>query len=130
MYAWLAHRLHRIHGRGVTLYWANLREQFAQEYKGKDPDKDFKKEFVPTLKKVLAVYPQAKVKPVTGGVLLLGNFQPQNPSRIYMEYWMDWVIYYRDEAELRELASELQSAECTLLAEESGSQNFLKVRKP
>ena len=76
VYAWLAHRLHRIHGRGVTLYWANLREQFAQEYKGKDPDKDFKKEFVPTLKKVLAVYPQAKVKPVTGGVLLLGSPPP------------------------------------------------------
>ncbi|BEC72812.1 hypothetical protein VEE57_45280 (plasmid) [Escherichia coli] len=44
------------------------REQFAQEYTGKDADKDFKKKFVPALKKVLAVYPQAKVKPVTGGV--------------------------------------------------------------
>lgn len=76
VYAWLAHRLHRIHGRGQILYWANLREQFAQEYKGKDPDKDFKKEFLPTLKKVLAVYPQAKVKPVTGGVLLLGSPPP------------------------------------------------------
>ncbi len=28
---------------------------------------------MPALKKVLAVYPQAKVKPVTGGVLLLGS---------------------------------------------------------
>jgi hypothetical protein len=76
VYAWLAHRLHRIAGRGVTLHWKSLREQFAQEYKGKDPDKDFKKEFVPTLRKVLAVYPQAKVKPVTGGVLLLGSPPP------------------------------------------------------
>ncbi|MCE1249555.1 MAG: replication protein [Comamonadaceae bacterium] len=76
VYAWLAHRLHRIQGRGVTLYWANLREQFAQEYRGKDPDKDFKQEFVPALKKVLAVYPQAKVKSVTGGVLLLGSPPP------------------------------------------------------
>ena len=66
VYAWLAHRLHRIDGRGVTLHWKSLREQFAQEYQGKDPDKDFKKEFLPALKKVLAVYPQAKVKPVTG----------------------------------------------------------------
>jgi hypothetical protein len=76
IYAWLAHRLHRIEGRGVTLHWKSLREQFAQEYKGKDPDKDFKKEFLPALKKVLAVYPQAKVKPVTGGVLLLGSPPP------------------------------------------------------
>lgn len=76
VYCWLAHRLHRIQGRGVPLYWANLREQFAQEYKGKDPDKDFKKEFLPALKKVLAVYPQAKVKPVTGGVLLQSSPPP------------------------------------------------------
>ncbi|EBW4023117.1 replication protein [Salmonella enterica subsp. enterica serovar Hartford] len=76
VYTFLAHRLHRIAGRGVTLHWASLREQFAQEYKGKDPDKDFKKEFLPALKKVMAVYPQAKVKPVTGGVLLLGSPPP------------------------------------------------------
>lgn len=76
VYTWLAHRLHRIEGRGVTLHWMALREQFGQEYRGKDPDKDFKKEFVAALKKVLAVYPQAKVKPVTGGVLLLGSPPP------------------------------------------------------
>ncbi len=76
VYAWLAHRLHRIEGRGVTLHWKALREQFAQEYQGKDPDKNFKKEFVPALNKVLAVYPQAKVRPVTGGVLLLGSPPP------------------------------------------------------
>lgn len=76
VYAWLAHRLHRIEGRGVTLHWKSLREQFAQEYQGKDPDKDFKKEFLPALKKVLAVYPQARVKPVTGGVLLIGSPPP------------------------------------------------------
>ncbi|MEA3270376.1 MAG: replication protein RepA [Pseudomonadota bacterium] len=76
VYTWLAHRLHRVGGRGVTLHWKSLREQFAQEYRGKDPDKDFKKEFLPALKKVLAVYPQARVKPVTGGVLLIGSPPP------------------------------------------------------
>ncbi len=35
---------------------------------------------MPALKKVLAVYPQAKVKPVTGGVLLLGS-APLSPTR-------------------------------------------------
>lgn len=76
VYAWLAHRLHRIEGRGVVLHWKSLREQFAQEYAGKDPDKNFKKEFMPALRKVLAVYPQAKVKIVTGGVLLIGSPPP------------------------------------------------------
>ena len=76
VYAWLAHRLHRIEGRGVTLHWKSLREQFAQEYKGKDPDKDFKKEFLPVLRRVQAVYPNANVKQVTGGLLLLGSPPP------------------------------------------------------
>ena len=76
VYAWLAHRLHRIDGRGITLHWASLREQFAQEYTGPDADKNFKGAFLPQLKKVLAVYPQAKVKPVRGGVLLLGSPPP------------------------------------------------------
>ena len=57
VYAWLAHRLHRIEGRPVILHWKSLREQFAQEYKGKDPDKDFKKQFLPVLRDVQVVYP-------------------------------------------------------------------------
>lgn len=76
IYTWLAHRLHRIEGRGVTLHWKSLREQFAQEYTGKDADKNFKDAFIPQLKKVLMVYPQAKVKTVTGGVLLIGSPPP------------------------------------------------------
>lgn len=80
VYAWLAHRLHRIEGRGVTLYWASLREQFAQEYSGPEADKNFKSAFLPQLKKVLAVYPQAKVKTVRGGLLLLGSPPPIPPK--------------------------------------------------
>jgi hypothetical protein len=76
VYTWLAHRLHRIEGRPVTLYWKSLREQFAQEYQGQDADKDFKKKFLPALHAALAVYPQAKVKPVTGGLLLLPSPPP------------------------------------------------------
>lgn len=77
VYTWLAHRLHRIEGsRSITLHWKALREQFAQEYKGRNPDKDFKKEFLPALKKVLTVYPQAKVKSITGGLLLIGSPPP------------------------------------------------------
>ena len=60
VYAWLAYRLHRIEGQGVTLHWASLREQFAQEYTGKDANKNFKGSFLPQLRKVLTVYPQSQ----------------------------------------------------------------------
>lgn len=80
IYTWLAHRLYRIDGRGVILHWASLREQFAQEYTGEEADKNFKGAFLPQLKKVLAVYPQAKVKKVRGGLLLLGSPPPIPPK--------------------------------------------------
>jgi hypothetical protein len=76
IYVWLAERLHRISGRPVVLHWANLREQFGQEYQGLDADKDFKKKFLPALHDVLTVYPEAKVKQVTGGILLLPSRPP------------------------------------------------------
>ncbi len=76
VYAMLAHRLHRITGKGIRLHWASLRDQFGQEYGGKDADKDFKKKFLPALAKVQAVYPQAKIKSVRGGVLLLPSAPP------------------------------------------------------
>ncbi len=75
-YAWLAHRLHRIEGRGVLLHWKSLREQFGQEYQGPDADKNFKKQFEQVLKRVLTVYPKANVKKVTGGLLLLSSPPP------------------------------------------------------
>jgi hypothetical protein len=81
IYTWLADRLHRIDGRPVVLHWTNLREQFGQEYQGKEPDKDFKKKFLPALQTVMAVYPEAKVKQVTGG-LLLASSPPPVPYRI------------------------------------------------
>jgi hypothetical protein len=76
VYAWLAHRLHRIEGRPVILHWKSLREQFAQEYQGKEADKDFKKAFMISLHKVQAVYPKANVKQVTGGLMLLSSPPP------------------------------------------------------
>ena len=58
------------------MHWRSIREQFAQEYQGKDPDKDFKKKFLPKLHRVLMVYPNAKVKEVTGGLLQMASPPP------------------------------------------------------
>lgn len=82
IYTWLAHRLHRIEGRAKPLHWKSIREQFAQEYQGKDPNKDFKKKFLPALHAALAVYPQAKVKPVNGGLLLMSSPPPVAYKRV------------------------------------------------
>lgn len=76
VYVWLAERLHRIEGRPLILHWANLRAQFGQEYQGKEADKNFKKKFLPALQAVQAVYPQAKVKQVRGGLLLMASPPP------------------------------------------------------
>lgn len=76
VYAWLAQRLYRIEGRPLVLHWASLRDQFGQEYQGKNADKDFKTKFLIALRAVLAVYPQAKVKQVTGGVMMMASPPP------------------------------------------------------
>lgn len=79
IYTWLAHRLFRIEGKGVLLHWRNLQDQFGQEYGGPNADKSFKKAFLLALEKVLTVYPQANLRHVKGGLLLLGSPTPINP---------------------------------------------------
>lgn len=76
VYAWLAHRLHRIEGKGITLHWKSLREQFGQDNIGKNGADTFKDSFLTQLKKVLAVYPKARVKQVPGGLFLSSSPPP------------------------------------------------------
>lgn len=80
VYTWLAHRLHRIEGRPVMLPWKPLRQQFAQDSQSKDADRDFKKAFLPALRQALVVYPEAKVKLVKGGLLLMASPPPIPPK--------------------------------------------------
>jgi hypothetical protein len=70
VYTMFADRLHRITGRPVKLHWKNLRDQFGQEYKGKNAHKDFRDEFLKALDQVQMVYPKAKINKVKGGLLL------------------------------------------------------------
>jgi hypothetical protein len=74
VYSWLAHRLHRVKSaNGTRLSWANLRSQFGQEYR---EAKDFKREMVKALRSVTAVYPDANIEQVTGGLLLFPSRSP------------------------------------------------------
>lgn len=74
VYCWLAHRLHRVKRiTGERLSWKNLREQFGQEYA--DP-KNFKREMEKALRSVLAVYQDARIDQVSGGIVLLPSPPP------------------------------------------------------
>ncbi len=64
-----------------------------------------------------------------GGEILLGNFHPQNPTRTYMEYWLDWVLFYRSEEEFLDLAYGLPGAEAAIRFEDTGCQMFLTIKK-
>lgn len=64
-----------------------------------------------------------------GGRMVVGNFHVSNPSRYYMEYWLDWVIYYRTEEEFRNLLRNAPSAEVDVSYETTGAQMFLHVKK-
>jgi extracellular factor (EF) 3-hydroxypalmitic acid methyl ester biosynthesis protein len=63
------------------------------------------------------------------GELLIGNFHVSNPSRCYMEYWLDWVLYYRNEEEFLRLVPHKTGAQATVLFEDTKSQMFLHVKK-
>jgi len=64
-----------------------------------------------------------------GGEMIIGNFHVSNPSKHYMEYWLDWVLYYRTEDEFLALLESEKSAECSVFFENTGSQMFLHVKK-
>ncbi|MBM3571417.1 MAG: replication protein, partial [Alphaproteobacteria bacterium] len=80
IYTWLAHRLHRVRkAEGVMLSWGNLREQFGIEYR---ESRDFKRAFRLALRQALAVYPEAKVEVVLGGVRLRASLPPVRQTRV------------------------------------------------
>lgn len=80
LYSWLAHRLCRINsGEGIKVSWRNLREQFGQEYA---VSKDFKKKFRLALRRVVAVYPDAKVEEEAGGLLLKASPPPLAKTQV------------------------------------------------
>jgi|TARA_Y100000310_G_scaffold132057_1_gene131161 hypothetical protein len=66
IYAYLAHRLYRVE-KPLTLSWSSLSYQFGDPGK---PNRMWKSAFKAALKQVLVVYPEAKVEPVYGGIVL------------------------------------------------------------
>ncbi len=64
-----------------------------------------------------------------GGEMVIGNFHVSNPSRIFMEYWLDWTIFYRTEDKFMDLANGLDLRERSILFDETGVQMLLHIIK-
>jgi Plasmid encoded RepA protein len=67
VYAWLVHRLFHL-GKPSMVSWEQLSNQFGHNYR--EP-RTFRRFFLDSLKRVSAVYPEAKVNVGASGVLLL-----------------------------------------------------------
>jgi hypothetical protein len=66
IYVWLTYRMSYLR-RDTTIPWPALQAQFGADY---ERTRDFKTAFVEHLRKVLTVYPDAKVQPVEHGLVL------------------------------------------------------------
>jgi len=65
-----------------------------------------------------------------GGTLLVGNYHVANPSRLYMEYWLDWALFLRTEESFLGLADGLEGAVASITFDDSRCQMFLQLEKP
>ena len=74
VYAWLAHRLFQL-SRPSVISWAQLSGQFGHDY---GELRYFRRYFGDSLKRVLKVYPEAKLKWTNAGIMLL-------PSKPHIE---------------------------------------------
>lgn len=66
----------------------------------------------------------------SSGMMILGNYHKENETRKYMEYLMDWVLYYREEESLLELIEGVANLNSSSVHfDNSGTQMFLKATK-
>jgi len=63
------------------------------------------------------------------GNLLIGNYHYENLSRRFLEYLHDWVLFYRNEEEMRDLLADSGAKEINVFFEETRCQMFLEARK-
>ncbi len=64
-----------------------------------------------------------------GGTAIIGNFHVSNPSRIFMEYWLDWVLYYRTESDFQDLLDPEWNVKSSVYFEDTKAQMFLQIQK-
>lgn len=84
IYAWLAHRLHRLDHKPLWLSWHALKAQFGHEYAGTYALGNFKRSFTRALLRTMIVYPD-RVEAKPSG-LELHQSPPPVPQRILPAY--------------------------------------------
>jgi len=65
-----------------------------------------------------------------GAKMIIGNYHEENPTKTYMDYWGDWVLYYRSEDDFLQLAANLNASKKEIVFESSHCQMFLILEKP
>lgn len=63
-----------------------------------------------------------------GGLLVATNVHPNNPIRYFMEHLVEWHLIYRNETDMKALASDFASQK--VYTDSTGVNVFLEVRKP
>lgn len=71
VYAWLTYRMSYLQKPSKVIKWVVLMAQFGSSYSGERAVLDFKRNFLQALNAVLLAYPQAKVKVMDDGLVLL-----------------------------------------------------------
>jgi extracellular factor (EF) 3-hydroxypalmitic acid methyl ester biosynthesis protein len=71
-----------------------------------------------------------RLKP--GGMMLVGNFAPHNPTRAYMEWIGNWYLLYRTPERFAELAAQagIPDGQFTVCADRTGIDLFLRATRP
>ena len=85
IYSFFARRLYTLQ-KPVKVTWQQFHEQFGQEYTGQDAVKDFKKKLVPAVRASLALYLDAKVEEVRGGLLLKPSMPPVHARSVAVSH--------------------------------------------
>lgn len=66
-----------------------------------------------------------------GGLLVATNVDTSNPSRLWMEYVVEWHLVYRNKQQFLRLAPEsAPPGSCQVSSDSTGVNIFLEVRKP
>jgi extracellular factor (EF) 3-hydroxypalmitic acid methyl ester biosynthesis protein len=66
-----------------------------------------------------------------GGIVVTTNVDASNPSRGWMEYMVDWHLFYRNSKEMLHIMERTAPTEAIrIFAETSGVNIFAEIRKP
>jgi hypothetical protein len=82
-------------------------------------------------RQVVALLNWAHEHLLAGGKVIIGQFHPSSPDKPFMDHLLDWMLYYRNEDQMRELftRSKFDAAHVEVEFENAGVQMFLSCKK-